>query len=129
MYLSEDINAAWRILFGDQNIVAPEQIVRMTLSSPPLTPEHVQPGLLHRANAPGGDSLFTPLIDFLFLGGGSILLIIPLLFVDVPKYDALMTTTVLFLAHIINSPHFAQSYQIFYRKFAEKAFGKPIRSI
>ena len=124
MYLSGDINAAWRTLSGNQNIDALEQIIRMTITSRPLTPEHVHAGSLHRADAPGDGFLFTPLVDFLFLGGGSLLLMVPLLFADVPKYDPLMTTTVLFLAHFINSPHFANSYQIFYRGFAEKAFGQ-----
>jgi len=38
-------------------------------------------------------------------------------------YEASVTWAIVLLAFVINYPHFASSYQIFYRKFAAKAFG------
>ena len=66
--------------------------------------------------------LFNPVIDFFCLGGSSLLLL-PLLFV-LPEadYRAPIATTMLLIAHLLNHPHFAHSYQIFYRGFATKAF-------
>ena len=66
--------------------------------------------------------LFGPVIDFLCLGGSSLFLL-PFLFV-LPEadYRAPVATTMLIIAHLVNHPHFAASYQIFYRGFAGKAF-------
>ena len=66
--------------------------------------------------------LFGPVIDFLCLGGSSLFLL-PFLFV-LPEtdYRGPLATGMLILAHLINHPHFAASYQIFYRGFTRKAF-------
>jgi len=96
----------------------------MTISSPHLAQEHIGTEPSHRTEASRDGSLFSPLIDFLCLGGGSLLLFIPLSFLDVETFEPTVAATILFLAHFINSPHFAHSYQIFYRNFAQKAFGK-----
>ena len=66
--------------------------------------------------------LFGPVIDFLCLGGSSLLLL-PFLFVlPDADYRAPLATAMLIVAHLINHPHFAHSYQLFYRGFAKKAF-------
>jgi hypothetical protein len=66
--------------------------------------------------------LFGPIVDFLCLGGSSIFLL-PLLFVlPDTDYRAPLATTMLIVAHLVNHPHFAASYQIFYRGFTRKAF-------
>ena len=96
----------------------------MTIASPPLSQEHNSAKSMHRREAARDGYLFTPLIDFLCLGGGSLLLFIPLMFLDVATFEPMVAATILFLAHFINSPHFAHSYQIFYRNFAGKAFGQ-----
>ena len=96
----------------------------MTISSQPLAQEHTVARPSHRTEVVRDGSLFTPLIDFLCLGGGSLLLFIPLAFLDVEIFEPMVAATVLLLAHFINSPHFAHSYQIFYRNFAGKAFGQ-----
>ena len=96
----------------------------MTITSPPLSQEHISAEPLDRTAAARDGYLFTPLIDFLCLGGGSLLIFIPLMFLDVATFKPMVAATILFLAHFINSPHFAHSYQIFYRNFAEKAFGQ-----
>jgi len=92
----------------------------MTLSAPSLPHQHLGSP---PATATRGGSLFAPWLDFLCLGGGSLLLFIPMMFLDVPRLEPTVAAATLFLAHFINSPHFAHSYQIFYRGFATKAFG------
>lgn len=62
-------------------------------------------------------AFFSPTFDFLCLGGGSLLLL-PILTWVIP--DSVHTNALFFamlLAHVINHPHFANSYQIFYRTF------------
>jgi hypothetical protein len=64
-------------------------------------------------------AFYSPTVDFLLLGGVSLLLI-PLLAWLVPDAahpQALMIAVV--LANFINQPHFAHSYQIFYRTFRQ----------
>ena len=66
--------------------------------------------------------LFGPVVDFLCLGGCSLFLL-PLMFVlPDAEYRAPVATAMLLIAHLVNHPHFAASYQIFYRGFSEKAF-------
>lgn len=66
--------------------------------------------------------LFNPTIDFLCLGGSSLIILPLLLLVSVEDYEAQVAAAMLLVAHLINHPHFAHSYQIFYRGFAAKAF-------
>jgi hypothetical protein len=69
--------------------------------------------------------LFSPSVDFLCLGGGS-LIAMALLYVLLPHQQEVERTVALiaFLtAYVINHPHFANSYQIFYRNFQRKLFG------
>ena len=68
--------------------------------------------------------LFSPWFDFLTLGGGSIIvcgLIAALLPNGIPTLQQALLVTILLAT--INQPHFAHSYQMFYRNFREKAFG------
>ena len=68
--------------------------------------------------------LFGPVFDFLTLGGGSLIVcgaIALLLPNGIPIARFAVPITVLML--VINQPHFAHSYQMFYRNFREKAFG------
>lgn len=61
--------------------------------------------------------LFSRWLDFLGLGGGSILVLVVMV-AFYPKGDvarAILAATMLFLAHFVNHPHFAHSYQLFYR--------------
>jgi hypothetical protein len=76
--------------------------------------------------------LFGPVFDFLTLGGGSIIvcgLIALLLPKGIPTTQEIVLITILMAA--INQPHFAHSYQMFYRNFRAKAFGvsypRPLR--
>ncbi|MGQ0742549.1 MAG: hypothetical protein ACT4OG_09725 [Alphaproteobacteria bacterium] len=67
---------------------------------------------------------FGPWADFLMLGGGAVI-ILGLIAVLLPNgiSPAQQGVMVVVLMTLINQPHFAHSYQIFYRNFREKAFG------
>ncbi|MER9584878.1 hypothetical protein [Mesorhizobium sp. M0276] len=67
--------------------------------------------------------LFGPFIDF-FMLGGSALVILPVLYFVPLKYEGLVALTAFLLSHLINQPHFAHSYQIFYRNYARKVRGE-----
>ncbi len=66
--------------------------------------------------------LFGPVIDFLCLGGSSLFLLPFMFALPAADFRAPVATTMLLIAHLVNNPHFAASYQIFYRGFAQKAF-------
>ena len=65
-----------------------------------------------------------PWVDFLTLGGGSFLVLGAMLafFPEDEASRVALAGAMLFLAHFVNHPHFAHSYQVFYRDFARKAF-------
>lgn len=66
--------------------------------------------------------LFGPSVDFLCFGGSSLILV-PLLFLQPTDSNREMLATImLLLANVINHPHFAHSYQIFYRDFYYRCF-------
>jgi hypothetical protein len=76
--------------------------------------------------------LFGPVFDFLTLGGGSLIvcgLIALFLPNGIPTTAQVVLVTILMTT--INQPHFAHSYQMFYRNFGTKAFGvsypRPLR--
>ncbi|WP_211276687.1 hypothetical protein [Erythrobacter tepidarius] len=75
-----------------------------------------------QAAPPAPRHLFGPVIDFLCLGGSSLLLL-PLIFL-LPEAElkAPLATAMMLLTNLVNHPHFAHSYQIFYRGYARKAF-------
>lgn len=69
-------------------------------------------------------SLFSPVVDFFLLGGGSaIILAILVLTLPVDTGRPVLLMIGLMLAHVINHPHFAYSYQIFYSGFGAKIRG------
>jgi hypothetical protein len=72
-----------------------------------------------------GSHLFGPIADFLLLGGGAAI-VLGLIALFLPQgiakpQQAFVITSLMIL---INQPHFAHSYQIFYRNFSAKAFGQ-----
>ncbi|MEL1265967.1 hypothetical protein [Pseudoxanthomonas putridarboris] len=77
-----------------------------------------------RAQSATTGYLIGPVWDFLVLGGGSIL---PLLLVMYWWPQGADTTpllaSTLLVANLINHPHFAHSYQLFYRDFRARGFG------
>ena len=94
---------------------------------PDETPARAQaspPGRAHAGDAQPRRWLFNPWIDFLTLGGGSFV-VLAALAAFYPSDEtslAALGGIMLFLAHFVNHPHFAYSYQLFYRGFAKKAF-------
>lgn len=68
--------------------------------------------------------LFHPLVDFLCLGGGSLFVLVPLMMIELSKELQFgVVATGLMVANVVNHPHFAHSYQIFYRDFGRKLLG------
>lgn len=68
--------------------------------------------------------LYGPLTDFMLLGGGSIFVLIPLGLLWPSQWTPKLAIWMLVLANLINHPHFAHSYQLFYRNFRARAFGR-----
>lgn len=84
----------------------------------------VAPGARAAAGDRAGRYLFGPFVDFFCLGGGSLVVFAVLLLlppIDGFRAHVLALTAV--LMYVINQPHFANSYQIFYQGFFRKAFG------
>lgn len=74
-------------------------------------------------------ALFHPVVDFLGLGGASLIILTGfVLFVPRPVDTVFWLTISTFVAHIINNPHFAASYQIFYERFGEKLGSRRLSS-
>ena len=72
-----------------------------------------------------GAYLFNPIVDFLCLGGGSLIVLIPLVLFTPPGASVpVLAGIMLAISNVINHPHFAHSYQIFYQNFGLKAFGQ-----
>ena len=75
---------------------------------------------------PSGDDrssngyLFGPWRDFLGLGGGSILPVLLLVFLVPESATSTLAKISFVVLTLINHPHFAHSYQIFYEGFAKK---------
>lgn len=70
-----------------------------------------------------GRAIFHPVVDFLFLGGAS-LFILPLMYYSPETARPALLGLALILADFINQPHFAHSYQIFYRGYRGKLAGE-----
>lgn len=70
---------------------------------------------------PAARYLYSPVVDFLLLGGGSLLVLpaVALAF-PAPERPAVLVAVSLVIAHFVNHPHFAHSYQIFYKDFSSK---------
>jgi hypothetical protein len=66
--------------------------------------------------------LIGPIADFWCFGGSTLIIFPLLLMLPVAEYRSSVYFTMLSLALVVNNPHFAHSYQIFYRGFRAKAF-------
>ena len=69
-------------------------------------------------------SLFGPWVDFATLGGGSFIVLAAMaaVFPEDEASRVALAGVMFFLAHFVNHPHFAHSYQLFYKDFRAKAF-------
>ncbi len=75
-----------------------------------------------QTDAPKPRHLFGPVIDFLCLGGSSLLLLPFIFLLPEAELKAPVATAMMLLTNLLNHPHFAHSYQIFYRGYGTKAF-------
>ena len=97
--------------------VVDSQVQGAVLAAPPLA--GAAPA------APRSAWLFNPWVDFFCLGGGSFLVLMALLLLaPTPALQIDFAFWALLVAHVVNHPHFAHSYQIFYGGFRDKAFGR-----
>lgn len=71
---------------------------------------------------PGKRYLLGPLADFLCFGGSSLIILPLLLLIPAEANRAGLAFAMMLAANVINHPHFAHSYQLFYRGFTTKAF-------
>ena len=82
------------------------------------------------APAPKSDAgkryLLGPVADFLCFGGASLIILPLLLLLPVTEYKAGVVSATLLLSYVLNYPHFAHSYQIFYRGYREKALTRAL---
>jgi hypothetical protein len=78
------------------------------------------------ASAPQPRYLFGPKIDFFCLGGSSLLLLPFIFMLPEEGLKLQLATLMMVVANLVNHPHFAHSYQIFYRGYAKKAFGNSL---
>ncbi|WP_342236291.1 hypothetical protein [Inquilinus sp. OTU3971] len=83
----------------------------------------ISPSAHRISNSGRRNYLFGPIIDFICMGGSSLTFMPLLLLRPVEEYRATLAIVMLLLANAINHPHFAHSYQIFYRNFHAKCFG------
>ena len=90
---------------------------------------------MHQAKIPPpqGRSLVSPVWDFFLLGGGSVaaFLLIAVIFLNYGEKEGvtLSLAVTLFLSNLINHPHFAHSYQIFYSNFRKKISSRYEKSL
>ncbi|SMF33044.1 hypothetical protein SAMN06265365_11188 [Tistlia consotensis] len=95
-----------------------------------LSQARAEPPRQAAGQAASGRAIVHPLVDFLCLGGGS-LLVLPLVMAAPASAVPALVALMWMLADVLNHPHFAASYQIFYRGYREKAFGgtlpRPLR--
>ena len=105
-------------LRADVAIAAPRPAAR------PRPPAGAAPAAPRAGAEERGRWLYSSMVDFLLLGGGSFL-VLGALAAFWPRDDGArvaLAGAMLLLAHVVNHPHFAHSYQIFYRGFARKSF-------
>ena len=76
------------------------------------------------AKGPSRRYLHNRWMDFLTLGGGSLVVMgaMAALYPRTEEAIIALAAATLFLCHFVNHPHFAHSYQLFYRGFTYKAF-------
>lgn len=72
--------------------------------------------------AAGKRYLIGPMADFWCFGGSALIILPALLLLPSVRFEASIGAAMMLVAYVINYPHFAHSYQIFYRGFRDKAF-------
>lgn len=90
--------------------------IQDTFSTIPQGPAVARPGA-------GSRYLFGPVVDFLCLGGLTFA-VLPLVLLLPIEVKPTLALAMVLLANLVNHPHFAHSYQIFYRGFRDKLAGR-----
>ncbi|MEO5587050.1 MAG: hypothetical protein ABIQ81_05095 [Novosphingobium sp.] len=72
--------------------------------------------------AAGKRYLIGPIADFWCFGGSALIILPLLLLLPAAQFEASLGSAMMLVAYAINYPHFAHSYQIFYRGFRAKGF-------
>ncbi len=83
------------------------------------------PNTLKPITVAGRRALYNPIVDFLLLGGATVF-ILPVAALIPESYSPKVFLFLFWLSFLINYPHFAHSYQIFYRNFRGKLNGTGI---
>lgn len=85
---------------------------------------NAKPAVKNRIVATQGQSICHPWVDFLCLGGASIVILPAVAMLpETARPSVILLTWV--MATILNFPHFAASYLLFYRRFWQRAFSRP----
>jgi hypothetical protein len=91
-------------------------------ASPAASSGHPQTAAAPAHERQEGRHIFNPIADFLCLGGAS-LVILPLMYFSPAVAHPVLLGLAFIVADFINHPHFAHSYQIFYRGYGDKIAG------
>lgn len=104
--------------------VVKDGALAMNMQSSAMTEMLAQVREAGPAPAPASEPrhLFGPIADFMLLGGSSLLLMPVMFLLPEQQVTAPLATLMLLIANVVNHPHFAHSYQIFYRGYRTKAF-------
>jgi hypothetical protein len=95
---------------------------------PPASAQTASPSSASAQNVSAQDrgrDIIGPRADFLLLGGAS-LVVVPLTMMMPATAVPGMILLMWMLSDVINQPHFAASYQIFYRNFRDKILGETL---
>lgn len=88
-----------------------------------ISTAHAPTGPVPAAHDSRVNYLFGPLIDFICIGGGSLLFLFPMVLAVPEQHRGVIFVMAVVIGQLVNNPHFMHSYQIFYDDFGAKAFG------
>lgn len=95
----------------------------MSVQAVPISATGVQGRVTRRSGGGVPRYLYGPWADFMLLGGSTLIIFPVLLLLPLDRVSAPLNALTWWLVNVLNHPHFAHSYQIFYRNFGAKAFG------
>ena len=101
---------------------SPQWVPMSIVESGARTNQSLEPSTASRA--PSGEPrrhLFGPLMDFMMLGGSSLFLVPVLLLLPVDAVQPGFVIALFLVSLVINYPHFAISYRIFYEDFRQRS--------
>ena len=102
------------------SIISPDAETTAAAADAPLTQD--DPAVAEK-KAAAPRHLSGPISDVMFLGGSSILILPLLSLLAVDDWLAPVAAIAYWMSYLVNSPHFAVSYQMFYSGFGDKVRG------